>query len=111
MSFTVRKDGRGVVVIGVDGQLIVGNRHELKQKVMDAVEAGERKVLIDFTETGYIDSSGLGALVSLSKKLRDTGGELRLAGLNEDLRTLFELTKLDSLFNIAETAEQALAAF
>jgi anti-sigma B factor antagonist len=111
MSFSVRKDARGVVIIGVDGQLIVGNRHELKQKVMDAVEAGERKVLIDFTETGYIDSSGLGALVSLSKKLRDTGGELRLAGLNEDLRTLFELTKLDSLFNIADTAEQALAAF
>jgi anti-sigma B factor antagonist len=111
MSFSVRKDARGVVVIGVDGQLIVGNRHELKQKVMDAVEAGERKVLIDFTETGYIDSSGLGALVSLSKKLRDTGGELRLAGLNEDLRTLFELTKLDSLFNIADTTDQALAAF
>ena len=111
MSFTVRKDARGGGVISVDGQLIVGNRHELKQKVMDAVEAGERKVLIDFTETGYIDSSGLGALVSLSKKLRDTGGELRLAGLNEDLRTLFELTKLDSLFNIADTAEQALAAF
>jgi anti-sigma B factor antagonist len=111
MSFTVRKDATGVVVIGVDGQLIVGNRHELKQKVMEAVEAGEHRVLIDFTETGYIDSSGLGALVSLSKKLRDTGGELRLAGLNEDLRTLFELTKLDSLVNIADTAEQALAAF
>jgi anti-anti-sigma factor len=111
MSFTVRKDARGVVVIGVDGQLIVGNRHELKQKVLDAIEAGERKVLIDFTNTGYIDSSGLGALVSLSKKLRDAGGDLRLAGLNEDLRTLFELTKLDTLFSIADSAEQALANF
>ena len=38
-------------------------------------------------------------------------GELRLAGLNEDLRTLFELTKLDSLFTIADTPEQAIAAF
>lgn len=111
MSFTVRKDPKGVVVIGVDGQLIVGNRHELKQKVVDAIEVGERKVLIDFTNTGYIDSSGLGALVSLSKKLRDAGGELRLAGLNEDLRTLFELTKLDTLFTIADTADAALASF
>ncbi len=111
MSFTVRKDPKGVVVIGVDGQLIVGNRHELKQKVVDAIEVGERKVLIDFTNTGYIDSSGLGALVSLSKKLRDAGGELRLAGLNEDLRTLFELTKLDTLFTIADSSEQALASF
>ncbi|HWP36111.1 MAG TPA: STAS domain-containing protein [Gemmatimonadales bacterium] len=111
MSFTLRKDPRGVVVIGVDGQLIVGNRHELKQKVTEALDAGERKVLVDFTNTGYIDSSGLGALVSLSKKLRDAGGELRLAGLNEDLRTLFELTKLDTLFNIGDTTEQALASF
>jgi anti-sigma B factor antagonist len=111
MSFTLRKDARGVVVIGVDGQLIVGNRHELKQKVVEALDAGERKVLVDFTNTGYIDSSGLGALVSLSKKMRDAGGELRLAGLNEDLRTLFELTKLDTLFNIGDTTEQALAAF
>jgi anti-sigma B factor antagonist len=111
MSFSVRKDPKGVVVIGVDGQLIVGNRHELKQKVVDAIEVGERKVLIDFTNTGYIDSSGLGALVSLSKKLRDAGGELKLAGLNEDLRTLFELTKLDTLFTIADSPDQALASF
>jgi anti-sigma B factor antagonist len=111
MTFTVRKDPKGVVVIGVDGQLIVGNRHELKQRVLDAVEAGERKVVIDFSNTGYIDSSGLGALVSISKKLRDAGGELRLAGLNDDLRTLFELTKLDTLFTIADSTEQALADF
>lgn len=111
MSFTVRKDPRGVVVIGVDGQLIVGNRHELKQKVMDALDVGERKIVIDFTNTGYIDSSGLGALVSLSKKIRDQSGDLRLAGLNEDLRTLFELTKLDTLFTIADTPEHALAEF
>jgi anti-sigma B factor antagonist len=111
MTFTVRKDPKGAVVIGVDGQLIVGNRHELKQRVLEAVEAGERKVVIDFSNTGYIDSSGLGALVSLSKKLRDAGGELRLAGLNDDLRTLFELTKLDTLFTIADSTERALADF
>jgi anti-sigma B factor antagonist len=95
MSFTVRKDeARGVVILGVDGQLIVGNRHDLKQKILDAMEAGERKFVIDFTQTGYIDSSGLGVLVSLAKKVREAGGDLRLAGLNDDLRTLFELTKL-----------------
>ena len=111
MSFTVRKDAKGVVVVGVDGQLIVGNRHELKEKVQAAMEAGDRKILIDFSDTGYIDSSGLGALVSLSKKLREADGELRLAGLNDDLRTLFELTKLDTLFRIDASPEEALAEF
>lgn len=112
MSFTVRKnDEKGVVVIGVDGQLIVGNRHELKQKVVDAMESGEAHFVIDFAVTGYIDSSGLGALVSLSKKIREAGGDLRLSGLNDDLRTLFELTKLDTLFTICDSVEEAIAAF
>ncbi len=110
MSFETSKQD-GIVLVDVDGQLIVGNRQELKQKVMDELEAGERKFLIDFANTGYIDSSGLGVLVSLSKKIREQDGELRLASLNEDLRTLFELTKLDTLFNIAESRQEALASF
>lgn len=111
MSFTIRKDASGAIVVGVDGQLIVGNRHELKQKVLDALEKGEKKIVVDFSNTGYIDSSGLGVLVSLAKKLREEGGELLLAGLNPDLRTLFELTKLDTLFNITDSADEALASF
>ena len=111
MAFNTRKHPGGVVVVEVDGQLIVGNRQELKQKVLDALESGSRKFLIDFTKTGYIDSSGLGVLVSLSKKIRDEGGDLRLAGLNDDLKTLFELTKLDTLFAITDSAAEALAAF
>lgn len=110
MSFTIQRRN-GIAIVEVDGQLIVGNRQELKQKVLDLMDAGTRKVLVDFARTGYIDSSGLGVLVSLAKKLREEGGELRLAALNEDLRTLFELTKLESLFFIADTREHALENF
>ena len=110
MSFTITKQG-DVSIVEIDGQLIVGNRQELKQKMLDELERGARKLLVDFSQTGYIDSSGLGVLVSLSKKIREQGGALRLAGLNDDLRTLFELTKLDTLFQIAETRDQALASF
>ncbi len=110
MSFTLRKQG-DVVVVEVEGQLIVGNRQELKQKVLDELEKGERKFLIDFGQTGYIDSSGLGVLVSLSKKIREHGGELRLADLNDDLQTLFELTKLDTLFQISDSRDRALESF
>ena len=107
MSFQVSKEGP-VIVVDVEGQLIVGNRQELKQKVLEELEGGEKTFVIDFESTGYIDSSGLGVLVSLSKKIREQGGELRLAGLNEDLRTLFELTKLDTLFKIAHSRAEAL---
>src|ERR671930_73283 len=111
MRFTLKKDKSGVVIVGVEGQLIVGKRQELKQKVLEALESGARKFVIDFSKTGYIDSSGLGVLVSLSKKIREQGGELRLANLNDDLKTLFELTKLDTLFQIADTRERALQSF
>jgi anti-sigma B factor antagonist len=100
MGFSVRKDG-DTCVVAVEGQLIVGNRQELKQRVLEELEKGERKFLVDFGQTGYIDSSGLGVLVSLSKRIHELNGDLRLSNLNDDLKTLFELTKLDTLFQIA----------
>lgn len=107
MSFSSAREG-DALVISVEGQLIVANRQELKQQVMDSLTDGDRRFVIDFSETGYIDSSGLGVLVSVSKKIREMGGALRLSGLNEDLRVLFELTKLDTLFDISDTKDEAL---
>jgi len=110
MGFEVTQNGE-VTLVEVEGQLIVGNRQELKQQVLEQLEGGDKKFVIDFAKTGYIDSAGLGVLGSLSKKIREQGGELRLSSLNEDLRTLFELTKLDTLFRIADTKDQALEGF
>ena len=110
MSYRI-SDIDGVVLVEVDGELIVGNRETFKPTVLERLDVGDRKFVVDFEESSYIDSSGLGALVSLSRKIRELGGALRLAGLNEDLRTLFELTKLDTLFQISDSQELALADF
>ena len=101
MSFRVDRKG-DQVLISVEGQLVASNRQHLKQQVADELERGARYFLIDFRETGYIDSAGLGVLVSLSKKIREEQGELRLANLNDDLKTLFELTRLDTLFELED---------
>ncbi len=111
MTFSQTRQDNGVLTVRGEGQLVVGNRQELKDLVQQALAASHRKLLIDFTATGYIDSSGLGALVTIAKQVREQGGELRLAGLNDDLRSLFELTKLDTLFSISDTPAQALAGF
>ena len=87
-----------VTLIEIGGQLIVGNRQLLKEQVLDQLERGDRKFIVDFSKTDFIDSSGLGVLVTLSKKIREQEGQLSLVSLSEDLRTLFELTKLDTLF-------------
>jgi anti-sigma B factor antagonist len=110
MSLHVTRQG-DVVIVEIEGQLIVSNRQELKQRVLDEAEQGARRVLVDFARTGYIDSAGLGVLVSLAKRLRELGGDIRLANLNDDLQTLFELTKLDTLFQIADSRERALETF
>lgn len=108
MSFLLaRTDDR--LLVEVDGQLIVSNRQEFKQAVLDEVEQGVRVVIVDFTRATYIDSSGLGALVSLGKRLRESGGDLRLAALNDDLRTLFELTRLDALFPLFASRDGAIS--
>ena len=105
MGFVVDTIG-DVVVVQVEGQLIVGNRQELKREILERLKHGDREFVIDFSNAGYIDSSGLGVLVSLSKKIREQGGELRIANLNGDLRTLFELTKLDTLFEITDSRQE-----
>lgn len=108
MSFILTRTD-DVLVVEVDGQLVVGNRHEFKQGILDQLEQGARTVVVDFSRSPYIDSSGLGALVSLGKRLREAGGDLRLTGLNDDLRTLFELTRLDALFPLFASRDAALA--
>lgn len=108
MSFSIERMGE-VTVVDVDGELTVANRGELKERVLRRLEDGDDVFVIDFSKTGYIDSSGLGVLVSLSKRIREENGRLRLAGLNQDLRTLFELTKLDTLFQISDSRSAALS--
>ena len=99
MSISVKRD-HDMVVVSIGGQLVTGNRHELKEAVFKELETGGKRFRVDFSDTGYVDSSGLGVLVSVSKRIRDVGGSLQLSSLNEDLVTLFSLTKLDTLFEI-----------
>lgn len=99
MAVTIEKHGK-TVVVGVVGQLVVANRHELRQAVLDELDRGERRFRFDLRQTGYIDSSGLGVLISLQKRIRERNGELRLTNLSDDLKMLFELTKLDGLFDL-----------
>jgi len=108
MSFRATKEG-DTVVIAVEGQLVAANRQQLREAVVSELERGARAFVIDFSETGYVDSAGLGALVSLSKRIRESSGSLRLTNLNEDLRTLFELTRLDTLFALDDGGPSSTA--
>ncbi|HVX39593.1 MAG TPA: STAS domain-containing protein [Gemmatimonadaceae bacterium] len=94
----------GAMRVAIEGELLVSNRQEFKQRMLDLLEAGNRRFVLDLAQCAYIDGSGQGVLVSVSKKIRDAGGSLELRGLNEDLVNLFRITHLDSLFVIRDSA-------
>ena len=108
MSFPVAKHGQ-IVVIAIDDHLVVGNRQALKRLVLDELARGERFFRLDFGRSRYVDSSGLGVLVAIAKSISQASGTLVLANLDEDLKTLFVLTKLDTLFQF-DDARRADAA-
>ena len=101
MGISVTRRGLAIDV-GVDGPLTTHDRQELRRAVLEALDRGVRQFRIDFARVSSIDSSGLGALVSLAKHIREGRADLRLANLNRELRTLFALTKLDTILAIDE---------
>ena len=96
MATSVAADGE-TVVVPVVGHLIIGNRKEVQRQVTEAVERGVRHVVVDLAASGYVDSAGLGTLVVLAKRVRATGGDFRLANVNEEIAALLRLTRLDTV--------------
>lgn len=97
-----------VTVLAVGRELTVESRGELKARVGSRLAAGDRKFVLDFEDTRFVDSAGLGALVGLARRIREAGGKLRLAGLSEPLWTLLKLTRLDAVFQISESRGAAV---
>jgi anti-sigma B factor antagonist len=85
-----------VQIVKVSRDLIVSNRYELKDAcLVAAVE--DPTIVLDASDTRYIDASGFGVIVSVSKRLKEQGGSLRVRGLNPDLLLMFELFRLEWL--------------
>lgn len=106
MSLRVQRESERVVV-EVEGELVAANRGELRDVILAQLDDGAQEFVIDFLKTRYIDSSGLSVLVNLWKRIREEGGDLRLANLSEDLRSYFQLARLDGVFRMADSQETA----
>jgi anti-sigma B factor antagonist len=107
MSVRIQPHGNAAVV-AAERRLVVGNRQALKSAVVHELENGRRTVVIDLGETDLIDSGGLGVLVTLYRQAEELGGVLVLANLSDELSGLLRLTKLDTIFTVAGTIDDAL---
>ncbi|MCK9296668.1 MAG: STAS domain-containing protein [Desulfobulbaceae bacterium] len=100
MSHIERKNGVVTMKPGID--IVASQCANLKQEFLDIINSGEKKIVIDFSGTEMIDSSGIGLLISIRNSLANNGGgEIELLNLSEDLKQLFKVMKLDNHFRIS----------
>ncbi len=97
-------------VISLSGEVDLYTAPEFKQKLLDVIAQGARSVVVDFSDTTFIDSTTLGVLVGGVKRLRPAGGSLALVCTDDNITKIFEITGLDRVFPIHSSREEALAA-
>ncbi len=71
-------------------------------------EPGRQRLVIDLGAVGFLTSTGIGAMISVKKKIQTAGGKLKLCSLNPDIRSLFSITQVDRLFDIQDDADEAV---
>ncbi len=106
-----RQTESGVTVLAPSGRLDVVGAPALKEAVSEAMKNGNPRLVIDMEGVTFVDSSGLGSVVSALKQVRTSKGDLRLAAPNQQVRVVLELTTLDRVFPYFATVEEALTDF
>jgi len=96
-------------ILRIEGEIDVYNAYELRNEINKAIEEGHYHLIADLKNVSYIDSSGLGVLVSGVKSLMKHQGSLKLVELNEKIRSLTKLTGLERFFEIYDKLEDAMA--
>jgi anti-sigma B factor antagonist len=101
--------GDATFVIALAGEVDLYTAPEFKQQLLDVIAKGARNVVVDFSDTTFIDSTTLGVLVGGVKRLRGQDGQLSLVCSDRNIAKIFEITGLDRVFQIYPTRDEALA--
>ncbi|MDD5423369.1 MAG: STAS domain-containing protein [Candidatus Omnitrophota bacterium] len=101
----------GLTVCNVDGEIDINSSPAIKKSFDKLLSQKTPKIVINLTKVTYVDSSGLATLVETLKNMKAYGGRLRLTGLSPKIKSLFEITKLEKLFEIMADEEEAISTF
>ena len=101
-----------VTLLDMSGKITIGEGSvALRTAIRRLLEEGKKKILLNLAGVGYIDSSGIGELVSSYTAINNAQGQLKLLSLTEKLRDLLAITKLLTVFDTYENEEEALSSF
>jgi anti-sigma B factor antagonist len=95
-------------VLAASGEVHVSTAPELSERLNHAIASGTTRLVLDFTDVEFIDSTGLSVLLNALRRLTRTQGALSVVCTNPTVLRLFEITRLDSTFDIVATREEAL---
>jgi anti-sigma B factor antagonist len=110
MQLTNREQG-GVIILEPKGKIMGGpDATLLHDKLHEMIESGKKKVVIDLAKVDWMNSTGLGILISSYITLRNNEGELKLANVTDKIQSLLTITKLVSVFDTYDSVDQAIAA-
>lgn len=98
----------GIHVVTVEGEADLHSSPRLKAALIEAIDEGAHTIVVDMTETTFIDSSALGVLLGVLKRVRPAGGSVLLVVPDRNVRRIFELTLLDRVFTLHDTTTAAL---
>lgn len=102
----------GVMIVDLSGRITLGEGSViLRDTVRDLVGKGNKKILLNLGEVNYIDSSGIGELVSAFTTVRNQGGELKLLNLTKKVHDLLQITKLYTVFDVKDDETAAIKSF
>jgi len=104
-------ENNGISVCKVDGEIDINTAVEVKKIFDNLIKEKKEKIVINMEKVDYVDSSGLATLVELLKNFRKYGARLKLVSLSNKVKSLFEITKLEKLFDILDKEEEALNSF
>ncbi len=110
MEIAVEKENDVAVVIIPVAELDAANAAEFKRDMATVLDA-HAKVLLDLTRLRFIDSSGLGAFLSCLRKLNEKQGDLKLCGMAQQVRAVFEMVRMHRILDIFGTREEAMRSF
>jgi len=111
MQWRIEENGAVRVIYVKEERLDAHNSDELKAELNRLFDSGIKDLLIDLKEVRFIDSSGLGVLVSGFKNAASRQGSLKLSGLQSQVKSMFELTRLHRVFDIFQTVDDALESY
>jgi len=111
MNIVIRKV-RDMQILDCSGQITLGEgTMNIRNTVRDLVEAGEKKIVLNLADVNYIDSAGVGELVSTYTTVTNHGGQLKLLNLTKKIRQLLAITKLLTVFDVFDNEQSLIARF